>query len=128
MRTEDLPHEAWGVRAVTSPHLIARLSAHNAPEISVIDPRGSRGIGDALEGATGRWVPVAPSVFKELLKVDESSETMICAKCGLPITDGFFVVVERDNGMDKWIEWEHLYDCTDYDTLRFWLNHFNLNF
>ena len=22
----------------------------------------------------------------------------------------------------KWIEWEHLYDCTDYDTLRFWLN------
>jgi hypothetical protein len=62
--------------------------------------------------------------------VDESSETMICAKCGLPITDGLFVVVERDNGvvverdngMDKWIEWEHMYDCTDYETLRFWLN------
>ena len=56
--------------------------------------------------------------------MDESSETMICANCGLPITEGFFVVVERDNGMDKWIEWEHLYDCADYDTLRFWLNHF----
>jgi hypothetical protein len=54
--------------------------------------------------------------------MDESSDTMVCAKCGLPITDGLFVVVERDNGMDKWIEWEHLYDCTDYDTLRFWLN------
>jgi len=51
--------------------------------------------------------------------VDESSKTMICAKCGLPITDGFFVVVERDNGMDKWIEWEHMYDCTDYDALCF---------
>ena len=75
-----------------------------------------------LEGATGRWVPVVPSVFRELLTVDESNETMICAKCGLPITDGLFVVVERDNGMDKWIEWEHMYDCTDYDTLRFWLN------
>jgi hypothetical protein len=54
--------------------------------------------------------------------VDEASETMICAKCGLPITDGFFLVVERDNGMDKWIEWQHLYDCTDYAALRFWLN------
>jgi len=61
-------------------------------------------------------------VFRELLTVDESSETMICAKCGLPITDELFVVVERDNGMSKWIEWEHLYDCTDYDVLRFWLN------
>jgi hypothetical protein len=61
-------------------------------------------------------------VFRELLTVDESSEMMICAKCGLPITDEFFVVVERDNGMDKWIEWEHMYDCTDYETLRFWLN------
>jgi hypothetical protein len=48
---------------------------------------------------------------------------MICAKCGLPIADGLFVVVERDNGMDKWIEWAHMYDCTDdYETLRFWLN------
>ena len=91
-------------------------------KISVIDPRGGRGIGDALEGAIVRWVTVAPSVFKELLKVDESSETMICAKCGLPITDGLFVVVERDDGMSKWIEWEHLYDCTDYDALRFWLS------
>ena len=54
--------------------------------------------------------------------MDESSETMICAKCGLPIMDGLFVVVERDNGMDKWIEWEHMYDCADYETLRFWLN------
>ena len=62
-------------------------------------------------------------VFRELFTVDESSETMICAKCGLPITDGFFVVVERDDGMSKWIEWEHLSDCTDYDTLRFWLNY-----
>jgi hypothetical protein len=39
------------------------------------------------------------------------------------MTDGLFVVVERDNGMDKWIEWEHIYDCTDYEMLRFWLNH-----
>ena len=69
----------------------------------------------------GRWVLVAPSSLG-LLTVDESSETMICAKCGLPITDGLFVVVEIDNGMDKWIEWEHMYDCTDYETLRFWLN------
>ena len=61
-------------------------------------------------------------VFRGLLTVDEASETMICAKCGLPITDGFFLVVERDNGMDKWIEWQHLYDCTDYAALRFWLN------
>ena len=75
-----------------------------------------------LEGATGRWVLVVPSSFRELLTVDESSETMICAKCGLPIPDGLFVVVERDNGMDKWIEWEHMYDCTDYETLCFGLN------
>jgi hypothetical protein len=61
-------------------------------------------------------------VFRELLTVDEFSETMICAKCGLPITDRLFVVVERDNGMDKWIEWEHIDDCTDYETLPFWLN------
>jgi len=60
--------------------------------------------------------------FRELLTVDESSETMICAKCGLPITDELFVIVERDDGMSKWVEWQHLYDCTDYDTLRFWLN------
>jgi hypothetical protein len=55
--------------------------------------------------------------------VDESNEMMICAKCGLPITDELFVIVERDNGMDKWVEWQHLYDCTGYDTLRFWLTH-----
>jgi hypothetical protein len=61
-------------------------------------------------------------VFRELFTVDESSETMICAKCGLPITDELFVIVERDDGMSKWVEWQHLYDCTDYDTLRFWLN------
>jgi hypothetical protein len=61
-------------------------------------------------------------VFRELLTVDESSETMICAKCGLPITDELFAIVERDDGMSKWVEWQHLYDCTDYDTLRFWLN------
>ena len=59
-------------------------------------------------------------VFRELT-VDESSETMICAKCGLPITDELFVAVGREDGRYKWIEWEHLYDCTDYDTLRFWL-------
>ena len=78
-------------------------------------------IGDALEGARDRWVSLAPLFFRELLAMDESSETMICAKCGLPITDGLFVVVEREDG--RWIEWEHLYDCTDYDTLRFWHNH-----
>ena len=33
--------------------------------------------------------------------MDESSETMICAKCGLLITDELFVVVERDEGMSK---------------------------
>ena len=80
-------------------------------------------IGDALEGARDRWVSLAPLFFRELLAMDESSETMICAKCGLPITDGLFVVVEREDGRYKWIEWEHLYDCTDYDTLRFWLHH-----
>ena len=55
--------------------------------------------------------------------MDELSETMICAKCGLPITDELFILVELDNGMSKWIEYEHLYDCPDYDTLRFWINH-----
>ena len=61
-----------------------------------------------------------PLVFRELLAMDESSEMTICAKCGLLITDGLFVAVEREDGRYKWIEWEHLYDCTDYDTLRFW--------
>jgi hypothetical protein len=55
--------------------------------------------------------------------MEESSETMICAKCGLLITDELFVAVEREDGRYKWIEWEHLCDCTDSDTLRFWLNH-----
>ena len=30
--------------------------------------------------------------------MDESSETMICAKCGLPITDELFVAVEERMG------------------------------
>jgi hypothetical protein len=37
----------------------------DAPQLSVIDPRGGRGIGDALEGATGRWVPVAPLLINQ---------------------------------------------------------------
>jgi hypothetical protein len=32
--------------------------------------------------------------FREFLTVAESSETMLCAKCGLPITDELFVIVE----------------------------------
>ena len=63
------------------------------------------------------------SFFSESLTMEESSETMICAKCGLPITDELFIAVEREDGRYKWIEWEHLYDCADSDTLRFWLNH-----
>ena len=61
--------------------------------------------------------------IRERLTVNKSSEIMICAKCGLLIIDNLFLVVERDDGMSKWIEWEHLYDCTDYDSLRFWLDH-----
>jgi hypothetical protein len=37
----------------------------DAPQLSVVDPRGGRGIGDALEGATGRWVPVAPLLIDQ---------------------------------------------------------------
>ena len=77
-------------------------------------------IGDALEGARDRWVsPSALGLFRGDITVDESDEIMICAKCGLPIIDGLFVAVERDDGRYKWIEWEHLYNCTDYDVLRF---------
>jgi hypothetical protein len=63
------------------------------------------------------------SFFSALLTMDDYSDTMICAKCGLPITDELFVAVEREDGRYKWIEWEHLYDCIDSNTLRFWLNH-----
>jgi len=58
-------HEARGVGAsVTSPRSDLTTSAHDAPRLALSVSRGGRGIGDACEGATGRWVLVAPLAFK----------------------------------------------------------------
>jgi hypothetical protein len=40
--------------------------AHRRSTVSVIDLRGGKGIGDALEGARDRWVSLAPLPFKNL--------------------------------------------------------------
>jgi len=49
---------------VTSPRSDLTTSAHDAPRLALSIRRGGRGIGDACEGATGRWVLVAPLAFE----------------------------------------------------------------
>ena len=41
---------------------------HDAPQISVADPRGGKGSVTLLEGAIVRWVAVAPSLFLRVAK------------------------------------------------------------
>jgi len=51
---------------VTSPQ--SDLTTHDAPELSVIDPRGGKGSVTLSEGAIVRWVAVAPSLFLRVAK------------------------------------------------------------
>ena len=41
---------------------------HDAPELSVIDPRGGKGSVTLEGGAIVRWVTVAPSLFLRVAK------------------------------------------------------------
>jgi hypothetical protein len=52
---------------VTSPQ--SDLTMHDAPQISVADPRGGKGSVTLLEGAIVRWVAVAPSLFLRIAKL-----------------------------------------------------------
>lgn len=50
-------------KLVTSPQ--SDLTTHDAPEVKRYRSERGQRIGGALEGATGRWVPVAPLLIDQ---------------------------------------------------------------
>jgi hypothetical protein len=72
-------HEARGVGAsVTSPRSDLTTSAHDAPRLALSVSRGGRGIGDACEGATGRWVPCSALSIQEFFLETFRAGAMLC--------------------------------------------------